>query len=381
MPKEDMQTLSEETRRALDLRGAAVLVPLVPDGNGGALLMEVRSESVWQPGEICFPGGHVEEGESILQTALRETEEELGIPAASVRVLEVLEPELHREGHMRVHPVLAEISPFVAEHVTLRQEEVAEVFALPLSFLLAHEPGVYDMSEPERPDMPEKLKHYLAAYPPITGHRTTPYWEYGGHGIWGLTARILVRVREHFRKERTDKNDLEKGAAMKTIYLAGGCFWGMQKYFDQFEGVKETEVGYANGPDRAPSYEEVCRDSGHAETVRIVYDETRIGTEKLLDFYFDVIDPLSVNKQGHDEGIQYRTGIFYDDEALLPAIRAVCAREEKKAGQKLAVVTEPLRNFYSAEEYHQKYLEKNPGGYCHIPESYFHLKEEAAERP
>ncbi len=162
---------------------------------------------------------------------------------------------------------------------------------------------------------------------------------------------------------------------MKTIYLAGGCFWGVQRYFDQFDGVRETEVGYANGPDRAPSYQEVCKNSGHAETVKIVYDEDRIGTEALLDFYFNVIDPLSVNRQGHDEGIQYRTGIFYDDEMLLPAIRTVCAREEEKAGQKLAVVVEPLKNFYSAEEYHQKYLEKNPGGYCHIPDSYFHLNE------
>ena len=162
---------------------------------------------------------------------------------------------------------------------------------------------------------------------------------------------------------------------MKTIYLAGGCFWGVQRYFDQFDGVRETEVGYANGPDHAPSYQEVCKNSGHAETVKIVYDEDRIGTEALLDFYFNVIDPLSVNRQGHDEGIQYRTGIFYDDETLLPAIRTVCAREEEKAGQKLAVVIEPLKNFYSAEEYHQKYLEKNPGGYCHIPDSYFHLNE------
>lgn len=162
---------------------------------------------------------------------------------------------------------------------------------------------------------------------------------------------------------------------MKTIYLAGGCFWGVQRYFDQFDGVRETEVGYANGPDRAPSYQEVCKNSGHAETVKIVYDEDRIGTEALLDFYFNVIDPLSVNRQGHDEGIQYRTGIFYDDETLLPAIRTVCAREEENAGQKLAVVVEPLKNFYSAEEYHQKYLENNPGGYCHIPDSYFHLNE------
>ena len=160
---------------------------------------------------------------------------------------------------------------------------------------------------------------------------------------------------------------------MKTIYLAGGCFWGLQKFIDQFEGVAETEVGYANGPDAAPSYEDVCRSVGHAETVRIAYDEQRLPTEKLLDYYFMVIDPLSVNRQGHDSGIQYRTGIYYADEALLPAIRAVYQREQTKAGAPLAVAVEPLKNFFSAEEYHQKYLEKNPGGYCHIPPRYFSI--------
>ena len=160
---------------------------------------------------------------------------------------------------------------------------------------------------------------------------------------------------------------------MKTIWLAGGCFWGMQKFFDQFEGVLRTEVGYANGPDKAPSYEEVCADSGHAETIRIDYDESRISLTELLGYYFMVIDPLSVNRQGHDEGIQYRTGIYYTDETLLPEIRAVWQAEEEKAGAKLAVELEPLRNFFSAEEYHQKYLDKNPGGYCHIPNQYFSI--------
>ena len=162
---------------------------------------------------------------------------------------------------------------------------------------------------------------------------------------------------------------------MKTIYLAGGCFWGMQQFFDQFGGVIRTEVGYANGPEKAPSYEEVCADSGHAETLRIDYDEQAITLTALLDYYFMVIDPLSVNRQGHDEGIQYRTGIYYTDASLLPEIEAVYRKEEEKAGAKLAVELEPLRNFYPAEEYHQKYLEKNPGGYCHIPSGYLHLNQ------
>lgn len=161
---------------------------------------------------------------------------------------------------------------------------------------------------------------------------------------------------------------------MKTIYLAGGCFWGVQKFFDQFDGVAATETGYANGPEKAPSYEEVCRDSGHAETVKIDYDEERISLETLLGYYFMIIDPLSVNRQGHDEGIQYRTGIFYTDGEQKETVLRVYAQEEKKAGRKLAVLAEPIRNFFSAEEYHQKYLDKNPGGYCHIPGSYLHLK-------
>lgn len=160
---------------------------------------------------------------------------------------------------------------------------------------------------------------------------------------------------------------------MNTIYLAGGCFWGMQKFLDQFDGVTHTEVGYANGPDCAPSYEDVCRSSGHAETVRVDFDPARIPLKRLLEFYFMVIDPLSVNRQGGDRGIQYRTGIYYTDESQLPEIEAVYRAEEKKAGAKLAVELEPLRNFFPAEEYHQKYLDKNPGGYCHIPRSFFQL--------
>ena len=119
---------------------------------------------------------------------------------------------------------------------------------------------------------------------------------------------------------------------MKTIYLAGGCFWGRQKYFDQFPGVTETEAGYANGPDAAPTYQEVCADSGHAETVRVVYDEKIISLEELLEKYFLVIDPLAVNQQGHDRGIQYRTGIYYTDDSQLPAVRKAYAAQEARVG-------------------------------------------------
>ena len=160
---------------------------------------------------------------------------------------------------------------------------------------------------------------------------------------------------------------------MKTIYLAGGCFWGMQKFLDQFDGVVSTQVGYANGPDAAPAYQDVCRNSGHAETVRVDYDEEKLSLDRLMELYFLVIDPLSVNKQGEDEGIQYRTGVYYTAADQLPALRAAFHEEERKVGAPLAVELLPLQNFFPAEEYHQKYLDKNPGGYCHIPAHRLHM--------
>ena len=161
---------------------------------------------------------------------------------------------------------------------------------------------------------------------------------------------------------------------MKTIYLAGGCFWGCEEFFRQFDGVLHTVVGYANGNTENPTYEDVKhRGTGHAETVKIDFDEEAISLAELLDDYFLVIDPLSVNRQGEDEGIQYRTGIYYEDLSLLPEIRARVEREAERLGQPLAVEVKPLESFYEAEEYHQKYLEKHPGGYCHIPRSMMHI--------
>lgn len=168
---------------------------------------------------------------------------------------------------------------------------------------------------------------------------------------------------------------MKESENMSTIYLAGGCFWGVQKFFDQFDGVVATEVGYANGPDEVPSYRDVCDGSGHAETVKIIYDPSIISLTDLLGYYFMIIDPLSVNKQGNDRGIQYRTGIYYTTEDQIAEIEAVYKQQEDKVGADLAVEMEPLKNFYTAEEYHQKYLDKNPGGYCHIPASMFRLEQ------
>ncbi len=165
---------------------------------------------------------------------------------------------------------------------------------------------------------------------------------------------------------------------LRDIYLAGGCFWGTEHYFKQVEGVVETEVGYANGIIENPTYEQVCTDKTRfAETVHVRYDPDIIGLHFLLQLYFKAIDPVSVNQQGHDKGSQYRTGIYYTDAADIPVIDKVYAEEQKNHEQPLAVEKQRLENFYSAEEYHQDYLDKNPEGYCHLPQSLFDFARKA----
>ena len=155
----------------------------------------------------------------------------------------------------------------------------------------------------------------------------------------------------------------------KDIYLAAGCFWGAERYFKQINGVVATEVGYANGNIFHPTYREVKTDStGYAETVHITYDTDVIGLGRILQLFFHAIDPLSVNKQGEDEGTRYRTGIYYSDDKDLPTIQKIYDKVAGELKSKLAVEVKPLKNFYRAEDMHQNYLEKNPGGYCHISE-------------
>lgn len=159
---------------------------------------------------------------------------------------------------------------------------------------------------------------------------------------------------------------------IKIIYLARGYFWGVQHYFDQFDGILKTTVGYANGNTENPVYKDVKKGlTGHAETLEIEYDDTVISLPKILDLYFDIIDPISVNQQGEDVGISYRTGIYYVDEKDLEMIQTKYDEIQKQYDSALAVELEPLKNFFNAEEYHQKYLDKNPGAYCHIPASKF----------
>ena len=152
--------------------------------------------------------------------------------------------------------------------------------------------------------------------------------------------------------------------SMKTIYLAGGCFWGVERYFSLVKGVVTTKAGYANGTKDNPKYEDLKHGLDDAsETVKIDYDENIVSLEKLLELYLRVINPYSVNKQGEDEGVQYRTGIYYidnsDKQVILNYLSSVGLVDHK-------IEILPLKKFFDAEEYHQKYLEKNPTGYCHI---------------
>lgn len=152
---------------------------------------------------------------------------------------------------------------------------------------------------------------------------------------------------------------------LRDIWLAGGCFWGVQAYFDRVPGVFETTVGYANGNDELPTYPRL-KETGHAETAHLRYDPEKIGLDELLAHFFMIINPTSLNRQGEDSGTQYRTGIYYQDDADLPVILAVVAAQQKSYAQPIQTEVKKLEHYYVAEEYHQKYLDKNPGGYCHI---------------
>lgn len=187
--------------------------------------------------------------------------------------------------------------------------------------------------------------------------------------VYGVAAVVVVffgslsflaAFREK-REEKMGKSEID----FKDIYLAGGCFWGVEAYFSRINGVIETEVGYANGNGEDTGYHEL-QETGHAETVKITYDPRVISLEKLLNYFFEIIDPLSVNRQGNDRGTQYRTGIYYTAKEDMDIIEKVMKKTEETFNASLATEREPLRNYVTGEEYHQKYLDKNPGGYCHI---------------
>lgn len=154
---------------------------------------------------------------------------------------------------------------------------------------------------------------------------------------------------------------------LHTIYLAGGCFWGLEAFLKRLPGVREVVSGYANGTTDNPSYREVCSGAtGHAETVAVTYECEVLPTDMLLDAFFEVVDPTSLNRQGNDRGTQYRSGIYWTDDADEAIAQAAILRQQAAHSSPIVTQAKPLHGFFPAEEYHQDYLEKNPGGYCHI---------------
>mgnify|MGYP000185361807 FL=1 len=154
---------------------------------------------------------------------------------------------------------------------------------------------------------------------------------------------------------------------MKSIVLAGGCFWGVEAYFSQLKGVLDTSVGYVDGNMRKPSYAQVCNgEARHTEACQVFYDENVMTLEQLLDQFFRIINPFSINKQGNDYGRQYRSGIYLDDMAEEEAVVLFMKSYFGDNFSKVATKVHENKDYDLAEENHQDYLKKNPGGYCHV---------------
>lgn len=193
--------------------------------------------------------------------------------------------------------------------------------------------------------------------------------------ILAVLSVVFIAGQSCAGKEKNENMDMR---IQKEIYFAGGCFWGTEHFMKQIRGVTETAVGYANSRVENPSYQEVCTGrTGAAETVRVAYDPSVVSLDLLVDLYLQTIDPTSLNRQGNDIGTQYRTGIYYVDEADRPLVEAKLARLDSMLSAPVEVEARRLENFYAAEDYHQDYLDKNPGGYCHLNPSLFALARKA----
>lgn len=151
---------------------------------------------------------------------------------------------------------------------------------------------------------------------------------------------------------------------MKTLVIAGGCFWGVEELFRTQPGVVDTEVGYTGGENDAPTYEQ---HPGHAEALKLTYDPAVTNADTLLDYFFQIHDPTTMNRQGNDVGSSYRSSIFYQDETQKELAEKAIERNQAYWEAPIITALEPLSHFWTAEEYHQDYLQKNPGGYtCHF---------------
>lgn len=190
-----------------------------------------------------------------------------------------------------------------------------------------------------------------------------------------LLASACTGQAQHNKQKEVIMNDSAE------IYLAGGCFWGTEHYLQQINGVIRTEVGFANGRTQNPTYREVCdNNTGHAETVKVVYSPDVLPLKKLLEIFFKAIDPTSIDQQGPDRGTQYRTGIYYVSMNDKPIVEAAFKELAKQYSEPLAIEVLPLKNYYRAEDYHQDYLDKNPTGYCHLNREMFDYARKANAR-
>jgi len=154
---------------------------------------------------------------------------------------------------------------------------------------------------------------------------------------------------------------------MKSIVVAGGCFWGVQEYYRRLKGITLTKVGYAQSKTDNPSYRQVCDGNTEAvEAVYLEYDHNIISLDQIFDHLFRIIDPTSLNRQAMDVGTQYRTGIYYDNDTDRDVALYFMGKKEQEYKDEIVVEVKPITNFYDAETYHQNYLVKNPSGYCHV---------------
>ena len=186
--------------------------------------------------------------------------------------------------------------------------------------------------------------------------------------VYGFFMKNSKKIQKDNNKNQASagveksENNIEN---KKDIYLAGGCFWGVEGYFKKIPGVVDTEAGYANGKTDTTSYEDLKK-TDHRETVKVTYDEDKLSLQDILEYYFRIIDPTSIDQQGNDKGRQYRTGIYYTDTNDKLVIDEIIRQVQEKYDEKIAVEVAPIKNFVLAEDYHQDYLDKNPNGYCHI---------------
>ncbi|MGI6392580.1 MAG: peptide-methionine (S)-S-oxide reductase MsrA [Candidatus Izemoplasmatales bacterium] len=153
---------------------------------------------------------------------------------------------------------------------------------------------------------------------------------------------------------------------MKKVIIAGGCFWGVEAYYKRLKGIETTMVGYTDGLKANPTYEEVCRSSGHVEAVLLEFDEQLISLRKIIEHFLRIVDPTAINRQGNDIGIQYRSGIYVFEEKDKILVQELLEEAQKHYSRKIQTKVLPAGPFYRAEEYHQGYLEKKPHGYCHV---------------